>query len=223
MATALQQQVDPSFLLSPARWSVDGWNLLDHRILKPVLVDAQGNLDPHVSIDGFEWEDVSLVGIGSLDNAMGQLRAAIQQRGSDLYSYAILSQDRFNVLGITVTSYRLVIVHSQVQVGAWAVAILFAAFAAIIFIQYLTTGHVPSLRDLQDLFGGAVSSVAQGAGQVGQAIVTPYVVAALAAGVIALAFSYTAKQAGVKAPTVKAAPSATFGGRAGPFSGRVST
>jgi hypothetical protein len=110
-----------------------------------------------------------------------------------------------------------------VQLLEAAVFILAAAFAAIIFGQYMTTGQSPALKDLQGMWGSAVTSVGTAAGSVGSAISSTYITAALALGGIAIAFSVISKDVGVKSPRTPQVPSGSIGVKAGPVTARASS
>lgn len=217
MAIAVGQQVDPSYLLQRSQWQPQGWAVVPGqlRVLRQLPVYSDGTPAVHVQVDGFEWTDANGFGIGNADDGMARLRQAIQQRGSDLYAYALLRRQVLNIdpFGIPlgqVWSYRIVLVHSQVQLVGWAVIILAVAFAAIIFIQYLTTGHSPAVADLRGFFGGLITDAGTAAGQAGAAVVSPLIWATAAAGAIALALAMAGKSAGVKTP----APRPLVGGSA---------
>jgi hypothetical protein len=217
---ALQQSADPHWLLTAES---QGWSVSRHGVLHTIPLNADGSIGPHVQLDAFEWVDIGVFGIDFTESAVAQLADQIAARGSSLYAYALFSQDRFNALGIRVTSYRLLLAHSQVQLLGWAVAILAAAFAAVIFIQYMTTGHSAAVDDLKNLWGSGVAAVGSAAGTVGQAIATPYIVATLAAGAIAIAVAQISKSRdlkGVRSPNV-GPPRGSFSVRSGGASARI--
>jgi hypothetical protein len=194
----LKQAADVHWLLTQWRGA---WNVERAAVLRPIPLNADGSLGPHVQLDAFQWIDVTVFGIGNVDNAIANLDREIAVRGSSLYAYALLSQDNFNALGVRVKSYRLMLAHSQVQLLFWAVAIIAAAFAAVIFIQYMTTGQSPAVNDLKSLWGDSITSLGSAAGAVGQGIATPYIWATLAAGAIAIAVAQIGKSGGFKART----------------------
>jgi len=218
MAIAIKVQIDPGTLLN---LEAQGWQAVKKGVISSVPGDQYGNPAIPVKIDAFEWVDVTVFGWGNVDNAVQQLRDQIRARGSDLYAYALHSRVDFDALGIKVIRYRLTLLHSFVELLEWAVAILAVAFAAIIFWQYVTTGQSPALKDLQTLWGSAVTSVGSAGGQIVGSVTTAYIVAAVAAGGIAIALGMVAKQAGTKAPPGPRAPSTSIGVRAGPVTGRV--
>lgn len=216
---ALRQQADPHWLLTD---SASGWNQVRLGILRPIPLAADGSIDPHVQLDAVQWVDFTFAGTGNADQAISQLDHEIAARGSALYAYGIFSQDTFDALGLKVTQYRLVIVHSQVQLLGWAIVLLAAAFAFVICIQYVTTGHSPAVDDLKGLWGSAVTSVGDAAGNVGQAIATPYLVATIASGAILLVLARVGKESGVRAPTPKS-PSGSISAKVGPATVKAGT
>jgi hypothetical protein len=225
VAIAVAQQVDPSYLLQPAQWEPQGWSVQRRGVTRQLPVYEDGTPAVHVQVEAFEWVDVNGFGVGNTDDAIGRLQQEIQSRGSHLYAFALLRRQVFNVnvFGIQVGqawSYRLVLLHSQVQLVGWAVVILAVAFAAIIFIQYLTTGHSPAMVDLRQFWGGLITDAGQAAGQAGAAVVSPFIWATAAAGAIALAFALAGKSAGVKTRE-PSAPKGSLGVRAGAVSGRI--
>ena len=218
---ALQQAATPNWLLT--QWQGAGWSVVRSAVLTPVPVGSSSGkvLTPHpLQLDAFQWTDVTLFGIGNADTAIQQLQQQIKQRGSSLFAYALFKQTNFDVLGVKVVSYRLLLLHSQVQLLVWAVAIIAAAFAATIFIQYLTTGQSPAVKDLQGLWAGVVQPVSDGIQQTTQGIAVVYLLGIAAAGAIAIAVGSSSKAAGVKAPSLKG-PSGSIGVRGGGVSARI--
>jgi hypothetical protein len=225
VALSIKQQVDPSYLLRPSQWQPQGWSVLRQGVTRQLGVYTDGSLVTPVQVDAFEWVDVNGFGVGNADDGLSRLRSEIQRRGSDLYAYALLRREVFNVnvLGFQVGrawSYRLVVVHSIVQLVEFAVVILAIAFAAIIFIQYLTTGRSPAVDDMRAFWGGLITDAGNAAGQVGAGISEPFVWLTIAGGVTALAFALAGKSAGVKT-RAPSQPRGQIGVRAGPVSGRV--
>jgi hypothetical protein len=220
VAIAVKQVVDPAYLLREANWGPQGWHVVKRTVVKPVPGDAQGMPLIPIQLDAFEWIDVQAFGFGNTDDAMARLRREIQARGSDLYAYALLRREVVNVLGIHSWSYRLLILHSIVQLVEFAVLILAIAFAAIIFIQYLTTGHSLALDDLKGFWTGVIHEAGSAVGEAGGGIATPFIWATVFAGTIAIAFAVAGKGAGVKART-PSAPKASVGLRTGPLSTRI--
>jgi hypothetical protein len=218
VAVAIKQQIDPSALLSG--WKAEGWSVNRKGILRQIPGDAYGNPTIPLQIDAFEWLDVTLFGIGNVDDALSRLQGYIRAGGSDLYGYALFQRTDFDALGFKVWRYRLVLVHSIVQLLEAAVAILAIAFAAVIFIQYLTTGRSPAVADLQGLWSGIISSTGQAVGQAGAGIVTPYVWATFAAGGMAALIAVASKASGTNIKT-PSGPKGSVGVRGGGLSARV--
>jgi len=201
VAIALARQVDPAYLLQASQWQPQGWRIVKGpTVLKQVPIYNDGTIAGglHLAVEGYEWDDLQGWGIGGSDGGVSRLRQAIQQRGSDLYAYALLRRDVVNFLGIRITSYRLVLLHSQVQLLGWALLILAATFAAIIFIQYLTTGKAAALDDLNRFFAGLFKSVGDAGGQITAGLSTPFLVFMLAGGVGIILLAQTEKATGVK-------------------------
>lgn len=218
MAVAIKIQTTPASLLaSPAQ----GWSTVRQAVLRPVPGDATGQPTIPIRVDAFEWVDVTLFGIGNTDNAVQQLQTAIRQRGSDLYAYALFRRTDVDALGVKVVRYRMLLLHSFVELLEWAVAIMAIAFAAVIFIQYLTTGQAPALKDLQQLWGSAVTSV----GTAGQTIVSgatnAYIGWVVGLGGVALAFGLLSKETGARPARLPG--SGSFGVRSGGVTARVGT
>lgn len=220
MAVAIKVTTTPSFLLTG--WRSQGWSVVRQGVLRPAPFNANGSPAIPLQMDAFEWKDITLFGIGNADTALQQLRQYIQAGGSDLYAYALFTRTDINVLGLKVVSYRLVLLHSIVQLLEAAVVILAIAFAAIIFLQYITTGQAPALNDLKSLWGSAVASVGSAGGQITGAISQTYIVAALAVGGIAIALGVISKQAGTKTPPAPKVPGGSIGVRAGGVTARAS-
>jgi hypothetical protein len=203
VAVAIKQAVLPSYLLQPAQWQPQGWSVVRRAVIKPVPGDDFGRPIIAIRVEAFEWTDVQGFGIGNTDNALAQLQQQIQQRGSDLYAYTLLRRDVFNFLGIRAFAYRLVLLHSIVELVEFAVLILAIGFAAIIFLQYTTSGHSPLLQDLQSMWNTGVTSAGNAVGQAVGGLASPFIWATLFAGTIAIAFAVAQKSAGVKAPIPK--------------------
>jgi hypothetical protein len=218
VAVAIKIQTTPAALLSSGS---QGWGTVRKGIIRQIPGDAAGVPTIQIRADAFEWEDVTLFGWGNLDDGLQQLDAAIHARGSALYAYALFKRTDVDFLGVKAIRYRLVLVHSFVELAEWAVAIVAIAFAAIIFIQYVTTGQAPALKDLQALWGSAVTSVGQAGGQVVGAATNAYITAAVAVGAIAIAFGVISKQLGTKTPPGPKVPGGSIGVRAGGVSARV--
>jgi hypothetical protein len=215
VAVAIKVQIDPATLLNLEQ---QGWQIVRKGVIASVPGDAQGNPTIPIKTDAFEWVDVSLYGIGNTDTALQQLQQQIQQRGSNLYAYALHSRVDFDALGIRVYRYRLTLLHSFVELLEWAVAILAIAFAAIVFWQYVTTGQAPALKDLQTLWGSAVTSIGTAASGVASSATGTAIGWAVALGGVAIALGLVAKEVGVKAPR---APVSSIGVRAGPVTTRL--
>ncbi len=223
VAVALRQVVDPSYLLQRAIWQSQGWNRVGGAvILRQIPIsDVTGLPTVQTTVDCFEWVDAQLFGVGNADDGMSRLRTEIQRRGSDLYAYQLLRREVVNALGFHVWSYRVVILHSLVQLLEWAVAILAIAFAAVIFIQYMTTGKAPALTDLGDFFGSLFKSAGDAGGTITSGLSTPFLVFMLAGGVAAILFAQAEKSAGVKAKGGLKHPSGSIGVKTGPVSTRI--
>jgi hypothetical protein len=225
VAVAIAQQVSPAYLLQSSQWRPQGWSVVKGpTTLRQISVYNDGSLvpgQPDLIVEGFEWDDLQGWGIGGSDGGLSQLRAAIQQRGSDLYAYALLRRDVANFLGIRITSYRLVLLHSAVALLGWALLILAATFAAVIFIQYLTTGRAPALDDLNRFFAGLFKSVGDAGGAIASGAAQPFVWLMLAGGVAAIAFALAERQVGVKTGYKPKLPSASVGVKTGAVSTRV--
>jgi hypothetical protein len=226
VAVAIRQQVDPSYLLRPAIWRAQGWQLYRAPVvLRQLPVYSNGVPAVQTTVESFEWVDAQLFGVGNADDGMNKLRQAIRQRGSDLFAYAILRREVVNALGFHVWSYRVVLVHSLVQLLEWAVAILAIAFAAVIFIQYMTTGHAAAIDDLRGFFGGLITDAGSAGGQITGGLATPFLWASLFAGIAAIAFAQAEKKAGVT-PAARhkpKTPTGSIGVKTGPISTRVGT
>lgn len=221
MATAIRISATPDFLLT--RWKADGWAVQRQAIVRQIPGDAQGNPIVHLQLDGFEWLDVTFMGVGNVDDAIAKLRDYIRAAGSDLYAYALFKRTDVDVLGVKVVRYRLVIAHSQVQLVGAAIVIMAAAFAAIIFFQYITTGQAPALKDLAALWGSGVTSVGQAVGQAGGAITNAYWGWVVGLGAVAIGFSVIAKDLGVKSPPPPRMPSGSVGVKGGGATARISS
>jgi hypothetical protein len=224
VAVAIRQQVDPSYLLRRPIWQSQGWSLYKGpTVVRQLPVYSNGTPAVQTQIDAFEWVDAQLFGVGNADDGVSKLRTEIQRRGSDLYAYALLRREVVNALGFHVWSYRLIILHSLVQLLEWAVAILAIAFAAVIFIQYLTTGHAAALDDLRSFFGGLITDAGTAGGEITSGLSQPFLVFMLAGGVAAILFAQAEKGAGVKAKGGIKQPSGSIGLKTGPLSTRVGT
>jgi hypothetical protein len=197
-----------------------GWRVVRQGVIKSVPGDQYGNPAIPIKPDAFEWLDVTLFGIGNTDNALQQLQQQLQQRGSDLYAYALFTRVDVDFLGVKAVRYRLVLLHGFVELLEWAVAIVAIAFAAVIFIQYVTTGSAPALKDLQALWGSAITSVGAAAGQVTGGITNTVLMWTAAAGLVTIALGRIAKEAGTKAPPGPKLVG-SIGVRAGGITGRV--
>lgn len=213
VAVAIKIQANPADLLRSAEL---GWHDLGGAVLTPAVIDANGT--PLATVEAFEWVDVSLFGWGNTTNVTAQLAQQIKARGSALHAYRIYTRTDLNFGGVKAVRYRLLLLHSFVELAEWAVAILAIGFAAVIFLQYLTTGRAPALTDLQNLWGSAVGSVGAAAGTVASSATSTAIGWAVALGGVALAFGLLAKTAGVKAPR---APTSAIGLRAGPLTTRL--
>jgi hypothetical protein len=220
MAIALKQAVDPSYLLQRSQWAPQGWGIVRQSVLRAVPGDQNGIPLVSLQVDAYEWDDVNAFGIGNTDDALTRLGNYIRAGGSDLYAYTLFRRTAFNFLGIRVTSYRLVLLHSLVQLLEGAVLIMAIAFAAIIFLQYVTTGHSPALTDLKNAWQGIISSAGQAVGAAGGGLATPFIWATIFAGVAAIGFASAQKSAGVKA-RIPAGPKGSVGLRTGPVTTRV--
>lgn len=218
MAVAIRQTVDPAFLLT--QYEAAGWSTGELSVRKPIQLEADGSLPPHIQLDGFEWQDANLFGLANLGDAIDQMQALIQAGGSDLYAYATFSKVDFDALGVKITSYRLVLLHSQVQLLTAAVAILAAAFAAVIFFQYVTLGYSPAVQDLGKLWGSAVTSVGQAVGDAGSGVANAYIWATVASGAILIVLSRVGKDAGVRTPK-PSSPHGSVSVKAGPATVRA--
>jgi hypothetical protein len=221
MAVAVPQAVDPSYLLQQSQWGPQGWSVVRRSVVRQLPVDAGGQPLVRTQLDAFEWTDFNAFGIGQTDDGIQKLRAEIQRRGSDLWAYALLRRQVFNALGVRIWSYRLLILHSIVELIGWAVFILAAAFAAIIFIQYVTMGRAPAVQDLQNFWSGLLQSAGSAVGQAGSGLSTPFIWVTVAAGAGAIFFALAGKEAGVKtrAPSI----GATAGIKSKHLSGGISS
>jgi hypothetical protein len=222
MTVAVQQTVDPRFLLQlPAGW--------DYAVSPKVVRQVTPDSLTHVALDGFEWNDVQLGGSVAqrVPQAVATLRAQLQARGSDLYAYALIHHTDLSVclpiIGCVARSdkYRLIVLHSQVQLGFWALAGLAILLIGVLIVyQYLTMGQSPALGDLQRFWTGIFNAAGDAAGKPVQAATNSIIWLAGAAGVAAIAFALAAREAGV--PSARApVPKGKFGVDAGPFGGEV--
>jgi hypothetical protein len=203
VAVAIRQQVDPSYLLQPGQWRPQGWTVIRSQVLRQVQLGATGQPVVPVGVDAFEWTDFQGFGISRSDDGIARLNQAIAQRGGTLYAYTLFRRDIVNFLGIHFWSYRLLLLHNPgpLILVEWAVFILAAAFAAVIFIQYMTIGKSPALQDLAQAWSGVLNSAGQAVGTAGAGIAQPFIVVTIAAGVLAIAFASAQKSAGVHART----------------------
>jgi hypothetical protein len=225
VAIAIRQAATVDQLLN--QWRGQGWSQIRNGVLRQVPVSVStGKPLVQLQIDAIEWVDVTVFGIGNLDDALQRLRNLIQQGGSDLYGYSLLRRTDVDFLGIKVVRYRLVLAHSLVQLLVAAIAILAIAFAAVIFYQYVTTGAFPTAKDLQGMWAGilkpvsdAVQAPIQGATQ---GIANVYILGIGLAGAVAIAFGMASKSTGVKIREPKA-PGGSIGVRSGPVSARLSS
>jgi hypothetical protein len=220
MAVAIRISIDPSNLLTG--WQGDGWSVVRQSIITQVPGDATGKPIVHLQLDAFEWVDITFVGIGNADDAIAKLRSYIQAAGSDLYAYGLFHRVDVDLLGLKVQRYRLLLLHSQVQLVGLPLIILAAAFAALVFLQYITTGKTPVLQDLQNVWGSAVTSVGSAVGNVGSSIASTYIWATVAAAGLVIALNSVAKSAGVKAPP-KTGPSGSVGVKTGILNAKLSS
>jgi hypothetical protein len=220
VAIAVKQVVDPAYLLKESSWAPQGWGVVRRGVIRPIPGDDQGRPIIPIQLDAFEWDDVRAFGIGNTDDALARLQQYIRAGGSDLYAYALLRREVANVLGVHIWSYRLLLLHSVVQLALGALSILAIAFAAIFFIQYLSTGHSTALQDLREMWTAGVTSAGQAVGEAGGGLATPFIWATVFAGTIAIGFALASKSAGVKART-PTAPRASVGVRTGPLSTRI--
>jgi hypothetical protein len=226
MAIAVPQSVNPEYLLQAANWAPQGWRPVNVGVLRQL---AAADV-VRTQLDAFEWVDVKLAGASGLSGAVYRMRDEIQKRGSTLYAYALLQRTVFNVviLGIPVaraTAYRLVLLHSAIQLIGWAVVILVSAFAAIIFLQYITLGRAPAVADLQNFWSGLITSAGQAGKDVTSGFSTPFIWVALAAGTASILFYQASKEAagpGARIPAPRA-PGASVGVKAGPITARTGT
>jgi hypothetical protein len=221
VAIGIRQAVDPSYLLQRTQWAPQGWSPIRSAVLRQVPGNAMGVPLVQLQVDAYEWTDVNAFGIGNADDALARLRAYIQQGGSDLFAYTLFKRTAFNFLGVRVTSYRLVLLHSLVQLLEGAILIMAIAFAAVIFLQYVTTGHSPALTDLKNAWQGIIQSAGQAVGAAGAGVATPLIWLVIAGGVTAIAFASAQKSAGVKARTPNL--SGSVGTRTGPVTTRIGT
>jgi len=221
VAVAIQVASDPHTLLGG--WQSQGWSLLEARVLTPIPGDQDGNPVILTQTDAFEWTDWNLFGWNLAGDAVSKMRDLIRQGGSDLYAYAMFQKTDFDQFGVKITSYRLVLQHSIVQLLAGAVLILAAAFAAVIFYQYVTIGKAPALQDLQNVWGSGVTSVGQAVGDVGGSIANVYIWAAVAAGLVSVAIGQASRASGggARVTPAKIGPNVSAGVRAGGVSARV--
>lgn len=215
MAFAIRYTTTPAQLVG---WEAEGWTQISSKILRAIPGDAQGNPIPHVQFDAFEWEDISAFGIGNADSAVSQMQGYIRQAGSELWAWSMYKRTEFDALGVKAVRYRLLLSHSQVQLVGAAIVILAVAFSAIIFWQYVTTGQSPALKDLQNLWGSAVTSVGQAGGEIVSSATNTVWAWLIGLGGAAIAFSVIAKDLGVKPPR---APAGSVGVRAGGVTARL--
>lgn len=180
-----------------------GWKVVKARTLIPDVGPALAG--GHLTIDAIEWRDVAFLGFGNADLAASQFQTYIEQAGSHLYAWAVMQHDDFDALGFTVRSYRLLLLHSQIQIGAGVIiAIVVAAFAALVIYQYYTQGSSPALDELTKVWRDLVSATVN---PVAQAAISWWVVGAVAAAGIALASGAVARRLDVKAPPAPKPPS----------------
>lgn len=195
----------------------DGWQVVKARTLIPDVGAALAG--GHLVIDAIEWRDVAFLGFGNADLAASQFQTYIEQAGSHLYAWAVMQHDDFNLLGFSVRSYRLLLLHSQIQIGAGAIiAIVVAAFAALVIYQYYTQGSSPALDELTKIWHDLVSATVN---PVAEAAISWWVVGALAAAGIALASGAAAKRLDVKAPPVPKPPSVGIAAEARSKAGKI--
>ena len=224
MAVAIRQAATYDQLL--LGWQAQGWSQIRNVVLNQVPVgSSSGQLLIHTQLDAFEWKDVNLFGIGLTEDAVSKVGAYIKAAGSQLHAYALFKRVDVDLFGARITSYRLVLFHSQVQLGVYVVVILAAAFAAAIFLQYIATGQ-PPVQTIQQLWGGIVKPVQEGVTGVvssaGSSVSSVYILGIMAAGAIAIAFGQASKATGTKVTPPKG-PSGSVGVRAGGISARASS
>lgn len=224
VAIAIKQAATWDQLLG--QWQGQGWSQIRNAVLSPVPVGINsGQIMIPTQADAFEWKDVTFFGIGNTDDAVSRLQQLIQQGGSKLHAYALFKRVDVDVLGVKVVSYRLLLYHSIVQLGVAAVVILVVAFAALIYLQYVTTGQ-PPVTAIKNLWSGIVQPVQDGVTGVVQsgagAVSSVYILGIIAAGAIAIAFGQASKATGTKVSPPKG-PSGSVGVRAGGVSARIAS
>lgn len=197
----IQQSSTVDGLISGAL--ADGWSLAMSRTL---IADVTAALDAgHLQLDAVEWKDLSFLGLGNVNLATSQFQSYIEQQGSQLYAWAVMEHDDFDAAGVQIKAYRLLLLHSQIQIGVGAiVAIMVAAFLALVVWQYVTKGESPILDELQKIWADLVSSTIN---PIAAAATEWYVVAIGVAGVAALAFGLAGKRLGVAPPPPPRPPS----------------
>ena len=224
MAVAIRQAATPDFLLT--QWRSQGWSQIQSQVLSQVPVSTTtGRVLIATQLDAFEWQDVSLFGVNLTGDAIARFRDQIRAGGSELHAYALFKRTTVDFLGVKITNYRLLLYHSIVQLGVWAVVILVAAFAALLYLQYISTGQ-PPVQAIQSLWGGIVKPVQEGAsgivGSAASSISGVYILGIFLAGAVAIAAGRAGQATGTKV-TVPKGPSGSVGVRAGGASARIST
>lgn len=214
------QAVAPSFLLQvPPGWSLVG---------KQVIRQIDPANPPTIQLEGYEWFDVSGLGLGGTQNgiagAVQRFRTQVQSLGSDLYATAVIKKTEFNfnVLGVQlgrVDRYRLILCHSQAQVFGWFLVILGIALSTVILYQYLTTGQSPLLSQLASFWSTLVKSAVA---PIGPAISGTLIPVFLIGGGLLLAYAVAAKELGVAAQPTRP-PHARVGVKTGPLTTETGT
>ena len=191
----MAQTVTPDFLLQVP----PGWSLVGKQTLRTIDPGAP----PPVQLEGYEWFDVSGLGLGgtqaSVAGAVQKFRQQVQALGSDLYAVAVIKKTEvnINVLGLQIANvdrYRLVLCHSQAQILGWMVVILGIAVAALILYQYVTTGQSPTLDALGRFWSDLVQKTGAGIGAGVNAALVPVF---LVGGALLLVYAVAAKELGV--------------------------
>lgn len=197
----IHQSADYHSLISGA--FADGWQVVRMRTIHP---DISGALAAgHLTLEAVEWKDLAFLGLGNLDLAASNFEQYIAQQGSQLYAWAVMEHTDFDALGVEIKAYRLLLLHSQIQIGAGAIiAILVAAFLAVIIWQYVTTGSSPVLDELQKVWSDLISATVKPIATAGLSV---WVIGIGLAGAAALAFGVAGKKLGVAAPPAPKAPS----------------
>lgn len=197
----IKQSADDHVLITQA--FADGWSIVTSKTLHPDVGAALAA--GHLQLDAIEWKDLAFLGLGNVDLAASQFERYIAAQGSQLYAWAVMQHVDFDEVGVEIKAYRLLLLHSQIQIGAGAIiAIVVAAFLAVVIWQYVTTGSSPVLDELSKVWHDLVTSTVN---PIATAATEWYVIAAGAAGVIALAFGLAGKRLGVAPPPPPKPPS----------------